>query len=46
MQAITFRTRNNASTQGYWFTPLGTDDKQRKGQIVIASAMGVTQAYY
>ncbi|MFT6283929.1 MAG: putative alpha/beta hydrolase [Arenicella sp.] len=46
MQAITLRTRNNVSIQGYWFTPQGMDKKQFKGQIVIASAMGVTQAYY
>jgi predicted alpha/beta hydrolase len=46
MQAITLRTRNNVSIQGYWFTPQGMDKKQLKGQIVIASAMGVTQAYY
>jgi predicted alpha/beta hydrolase len=46
MQAITLKTKNNVSIQSYWFTPQGLITKPIKGQIVIASAMGVTQAYY
>lgn len=46
MQAITIQTKNNVSIQGYWFTPEALDSKEIKGQIVIASAMGVTQTYY
>lgn len=46
MQAITLKTKNNIAIQGYWFTPQGLDAKPIKGQIVIASAMGVAQAYY
>ena len=46
MQAITLKMKNNVSIQGYWFTPQGLDAKSIKGKIVIASAMGVAQAYY
>lgn len=43
MQAITLKTKNDTSIQGYWFIP---SDKPIKGKIIIASAMGVAQAYY
>jgi len=46
MQPVTLTTKNNATIHGYWFTPLGLGAKTVKGQIVVASAMGVTQAYY
>jgi len=46
MQAITLKTNNNVDIQGYWFTPQGLGENPIKGQIVIASAMGVAQAYY
>ena len=46
MQGITLKTINNLSIQGYWFTPKSSDTKPIKGQIVIASAMGVAQDYY
>lgn len=46
MQGITLKTKNYVNIQGYWFTPQGRVAKPIKGQIVIASAMGVTQAYY
>jgi predicted alpha/beta hydrolase len=46
MQAVTLKTKNNVSIQGYWFTPQGLDESPIKGRIVIASAMGVAQAYY
>jgi predicted alpha/beta hydrolase len=46
MQAITLKTKNNISIQGYWFTPKDLTEKPIKGQIIIASAMGVAQSYY
>jgi hypothetical protein len=44
MQAITLKTKNAESIQGYWFTPQELGIKSIKGKIVIASAMGVAQA--
>jgi predicted alpha/beta hydrolase len=46
MQAITLTTKNNINIQGYWFTPKEVGKKPIKGKVVIASAMGVAQAYY
>lgn len=46
MQAITLITKNNINIQGYWFTPKDVGNKPTKGKVVIASAMGVAQAYY
>lgn len=46
MQAITLKTKNGTSIQGYWFTPKDLAETPLKGKIVIASAMGVAQSYY
>jgi len=46
MQAITLKTKDNLSIQGYWFTPQDLTEEPIKGQIIIASAMGVAQSYY
>lgn len=46
IQAVKLRTKDNENLQAYWYTPSEKERNNAKGKIVIASAMGVEQAYY
>jgi predicted alpha/beta hydrolase len=46
IQPIRLPIKDGSNIQAYWFTEVKNTEEVIKGNIVIASAMGVTQAYY